>query len=229
MVSEPWLGEELSVNRAVLQRLRQTILDGTLKPGERLHQQKLAAEYRVSRIPIREALQRLAAEGLVVIRPQRGAFVHSLNPSEIQEAYEMRAALEGMLAGMAIREIGPEGIAEMEAIIERAEALDLDTSDASLWTGLNRDFHLTLYRNAPKPEFIKLIDKYFHQTTATITLYMNLTAKPGKLNAEHRAILEAVRQGDQVAARRLTEEHILGAGFSLVSYFHRPPSSAAAR
>src|SRR4051812_43907 len=81
-----------TVNDATTGQIRAWILNGRLKPGERLHQEQLAVDLGVSRMPVREAIRQLAAEGLVQLIPHRGAFVSSLDPDEIRELYEVRAA-----------------------------------------------------------------------------------------------------------------------------------------
>lgn len=213
--------EDPPSNRLVLHHLRQAIIDGTFRPGDRLHQEDLASEFGVSRIPIREALQRLAAEGLVVLRPQRGAVVRELHPAEIQEIHEIRAALEGMLVKIAVDSVGLVDIARMEALLRVMDGMDGESDDMRVWASYNRDFHFTLYNVALRPHFIKLVDEYYRQTTRYIILYVALTATLEASNAQHHLIFDAVRDRDGDRARQVTERHIISAGVDIIDHFRK--------
>src|SRR5207237_3014802 len=122
MASEPALSrrptlENLTLWQRVYDHLREQILSGKLEPGAELAEVALSEQLGVSRGPIREAIGRLAAEGLVTVRPRRGAVVRSLSKDEFLELYQVREALEMMAVRLAVPKLEAEGIAELEELI----------------------------------------------------------------------------------------------------------------
>src|SRR5919198_3675039 len=103
----------------VHQHLREEIISGSLTPGAELQEMALAESLGVSRGPIREAIGRLAAEGLVTVRPRRGAIVRSLSKDEFLELYQVREALERMAVKLAVPKLEPDDVVQLEALIER--------------------------------------------------------------------------------------------------------------
>src|SRR5438445_13808942 len=101
-----------SLSAAVVERLTEKILSGELREGEQLRQDAIATEFQISRIPVREALSHLAAEGLITIVANRGAVVSALSPSEIMELFETRAVLECYMLRCAIPKLKEEGVKE---------------------------------------------------------------------------------------------------------------------
>src|SRR5215813_10508005 len=118
----------------VLYRIRM----GTYKAGHRLIPEEIAAEINTSRMPVREAFRRLASEGLLVIRPNRGALVRGLDVDEMEEVFCMRGALEGLAARMAMPKITPEHVAELTRLIDVMERLEQDVQQ---WVTAHRNFH----------------------------------------------------------------------------------------
>src|ERR1700740_1706117 len=111
-----------SLAAAVVERLRDKILHGELREGEQLRQDAIAAEFQISRIPVREALSHLAAEGLITIVANRGAVVSAVSPEEIMELFETRAVLECHMLRCAIPNMKPADFQKAEKILERYEA-----------------------------------------------------------------------------------------------------------
>jgi len=120
-----------SIEEVVTNALREAILSGELRPGERLLQEQLADQLRVSRIPLRDALRRLEAEGLVRIGPRRGAEVASLSPDDVREVYDIRISLEPELMRRAIAALGPGDITRLVEMSERMDAPDDHARTAS--------------------------------------------------------------------------------------------------
>ena len=121
------------------QKLREAILLGHLKPGDKLDQNEIAELLGISRSPVRDALRTLAAEGLVEVIPHRGAAVAELSADEVEEIFLIRRILEGMAARLATQRIGPAQIAELQAVLDEID----QTSDLDGWLELNRRFHHT--------------------------------------------------------------------------------------
>src|SRR3954468_22605360 len=117
MASDAARLENLTLWERVHSFLREEILANRLEPGAELQEVALSAQLGVSRGPIREAIGRLAAEGLVTVRPRRGAVVRSLSKDEFLEAYQVREALEWMAAGLAVPRLGDEGVVELERLV----------------------------------------------------------------------------------------------------------------
>ena len=129
-----------SLSAVVSEQIRGRILDGTLKPGERLVEDRLSAEFGVSRVPVREALRGLSAEGLVTLLPHRGATVVEVTPETVTELVEVRALLEGLNARLAAQRHDPEIVAQLEETLARGnEAAKAGTAEEL--ARLNAEFH----------------------------------------------------------------------------------------
>src|SRR6202167_3408200 len=122
-----------SLAAAVVERLRDKILHGELREGEQLRQDAIAAEFQISRIPIREALSHLAAEGLITIVPNRGAVVSALSPQEIAELFEARAVLECYMIRQAISHFEEGDFQHAEEVLKQFENSLEDDSEIRNW------------------------------------------------------------------------------------------------
>lgn len=190
--------------------LRARILEGELAPGSRLHQAELSAELGVSRTPLREALSRLAAEGLVEALPQRGARVAGIGVSDMEEAYRARLVIEPAAAAMAAAEPVPASLEEMErAIAEHRRNLD----DAFAAFDANRAFHMALVEACGNQFLVRFAEMLWVGRLGR-TIYLAQDEPPDFIRRdadEHAAIAAAIRTGDGERARRLTHDHILAA------------------
>ena len=216
----------LTLTDAATQALRQRILAGRLRAGEPLRQEALAADLGVSRIPLREALQRLEAEGLVALLPHRGAVVAALPIEDARELFELRALIESDL----IRRAVPLSTATDHAAAQLAAehfAATLQAGDIASLGDANLAFHLALYRPAARPCTFEVFQRLHQQCDRLLRLQLTLTGGGARAVREHKAIAAAVRRGDAAAAAELTHQHILGAGERLVRALEaRHPSGA---
>lgn len=206
---EPRLGESHSpLTRLVMESLRERILTGALPGGERLVEGRLSEELGVSRMPVREALRQLAAEGLVTIEPRRGASVTEFTEEQVRELVEVRATLEGLNAKLAAKRHDPSQIAELERIL--AEGVQMaETGDALTLTLQNQRFHDAL-GNIAANSVLRDIMRSLRDRTALIFAPMNRVR--GKQNwEEHAAILRAVIAGDAELAALLATRHVYSA------------------
>jgi DNA-binding GntR family transcriptional regulator len=188
----------------VADRLREAILRGQLKPGQKLDQNELAELLNVSRSPVREALRTLAAEGLVEVYPHRGAVVAELSPEEFEEISIIRVVLEGMAARLAAPHIDDERIALLTDVLAELE----NTTDLDRWVELNRRFHITIYQAVHRPRLLSFIENLRITMTPYIRQYI---ASDEHLNAArigHRRILEACINRDENRAQEETERHL---------------------
>lgn len=199
--------ENRTLAEQVYQYLRTEILNERFAPGSELSEVAIAEQLGISRGPVREAMGRLRAEGLVEVRPRRGAVVASLTRTEFLEAYQVRIALEVSAIRNGVPNSTPEAIAAIESLMsameERAKADDEDA-----FFDLNRKLHRAFCELAGNETLLGIYDRL----TARMVRYSHRSATlRGDLvssTAEHKAILKAVQAGDADEAARLMEEHI---------------------
>jgi len=207
MAVEP-LQIETVVDRVYV-ALRARIVTGELPRGTKLRQEALADELGVSRTPLREALRRLAAEGLVEFHPNRGARVAELQPGDVRAAYEARLAFEPGTARLAAERQSASQLSAMRTAIadQRRRGRTRGAYTAS------RAFHLALVRAAGNDYLVRFAEALWAPGLAE-AIYERQAANPDALRsdvAEHLAIVEAIEAGDGELAERLTREHIAAA------------------
>jgi DNA-binding GntR family transcriptional regulator len=208
--------------------LESAILTGRLKPRERLVEQELAEQLKMSRTPIREALRRLGERGLVRILPRRGAVVSDISPAEVENIYVVRSALEGLAARLAADHITPEEIQRVQEL-ETAHAQQATEGDVRALMVVNDQFHDAIYgavRNACLLDMIQQLRRQIH------TVRFNAWAQPERIArslAEHRQMMEALNRRDGDGLARLTEEHLRVAKESYLFHLGAQPAPAADR
>lgn len=200
--------------------IRERILRGHYPEGEPLRQDAIGAELGVSRIPVREALRQLEAEGLVTFNPHRGAVVSSLSLKQIRELFELRAHIEGDLIRRAVPNMTAEDHARAADILD-AYDVALHNGQVPVWGALNWQFHSTLYAPADRGLTMTMVHKLHQHSDRYLRMQLALTHGETRARHEHRAIAAAARKGDAAKAQRLLREHIIGAGRSLVSFLER--------
>jgi DNA-binding GntR family transcriptional regulator len=200
--------------------LRERILLGDLPEGTALRQAALAAELGVSRIPIREALRQLEAEGLVTFRPHVGAAVSSLSVPEIEEVFSLRALIETELLGRAVGHLGPEDLERAEDVLEVFEEA-FNRRDVAEWGTLNWEFHSALYSVALQPITTNVLEMLHRHCERYTRAQLALTRWETRAMAEHRQLLNLVRKADVAGAQVLLRSHILSAGEALASFLRK--------
>ena len=203
-----------------LEAIRERILSGAYPEGEPLRQDAIADELGVSRIPIREALRQLEAEGLVVFNPHRGAIVSSLSLDEIDEVFSLRADIETGLLRRAIPRLANEHLVRAGEVLARYEHA-LRVHDVLAYGELNWQFHSTLYDPAGRPVTLGIVRRLHHQSDRYLRMQLALTHGEHRANEEHRAILDAARRHDVRKGAVLLREHIIGAGRALSDFLRR--------
>jgi DNA-binding GntR family transcriptional regulator len=201
----------------VSETLRTAILTGTLDDGAALRQDDLAAAFGVSRMPIREALRRLEAEGLVDFQPHKGAIVALLPRDEIWEVYEMRVMAETFALRLSLPHL-------TVAAMDRAGALldELDTErDVTRLGLLNRQFHATLFSGAQRKRLAALIDQLHNAVDRYLRVLLTSLDYEQRSQDEHRAILAACRAGDVDGAVEALRRHLTGGGRVMVEFLKR--------
>jgi len=145
------------VQETVVDRIRDLIVSGQLKPGDRLRQDELATTFGVSTMPIREALRQLQAEGLVTFQPRRGAAVASLSVSDYEEIYRIREALEILACGWAAEDFDRIPIDDLRTILEEIEKAEAHPEDVYPRLQLVRDFFFTVFEASEKEHVLRIL------------------------------------------------------------------------
>jgi DNA-binding GntR family transcriptional regulator len=199
--------ENLTLWQRVHDHLREEILSGRLPAGSELQEVGLSTELGVSRGPIREAIGRLAAEGLVVVRPRRGAVVRALSKQEFLEAYQVREALEMMAVRLAVPRLEPAHFAALDELIG-AMARHAERSDVAGFFEANARFHAELFEASGNGKLQELYRQLLGQMGRYRRRSVALRGSLQRSVAEHRAIVRAARRGDVERAVHLMSEHI---------------------
>ena len=189
----------------VAERLRQKIFARELEPGSWIDEQRLAAEWGISRTPLREALKVLAVEGLVTMKVRRGAYVTEMSVQDVQQVYHVMALLESDAAGEVARQATPAQIAQLRALHDR---LEREVHQREFFFATNEAFHMQLLAIGG--------NRWSQQIVGDLRKVMKLNRhhslfKQGRLEeslAEHRALMDAIEQRDAEAARRLMRLHL---------------------
>ncbi|MEZ5669094.1 MAG: GntR family transcriptional regulator [Alphaproteobacteria bacterium] len=202
-----------SLNDMVTAALRDAILAGRFKPGERLVEDRIARMFGVSRNPVREALKTLRSEGIVEIAPRRGASVAALSVDEAREVIELRAALEGLCARLAARRCTPEAGRRMAEILRAGEAA-ASRNDLAALRDLNDAFHVALAEAGANRH---LADFMGTLRAKTYWLFARISEERARESwNEHAAILRAVLEADQELAALLASRHVSSVGDQLL-------------
>ncbi|MDO5603636.1 MAG: GntR family transcriptional regulator [Paracoccus sp. (in: a-proteobacteria)] len=187
--------------------LRYRILTGRLAPGTTLLETELAALLGLSRTPVREAVIRLAEEGLVTIRPRHGITVMAMTLSDVRDVLDVFSALEiravELVARRGLSDAEHAHLAQMLDRMERAtEAGDIDR-----WSDMDDDWHATTVALCGNPRLLRTLGDYWGQQYRARVLIQRLRPRPLVSDAEHRRILAAIAAGDPVAARDAHQAH----------------------
>ena len=184
--------------------LREMIINGELQAGERLVERDLAERFGISRIPMREAIQRLEREGLLDIFRNRGAVVRMLGASDVQEIYDMRVLLEGDAIYRSVKRFDDETLARAELV----HRLLGESSVPRRQGELNREFHALLYSCCGNERLLKAIAELPSQVERYERLQAMLLADTPSFQVEHEAILQACRERNARGARAMTVAHL---------------------
>jgi DNA-binding GntR family transcriptional regulator len=205
----------------VTERLRHAILAGKLTGGQTLRQEELAAQLGVSRIPVREALRQLEAEGFVVLQPHRGAVVATLSAEEAAEIYDIRAALEMQALRLAVPNLTAQALAQAEAILDKIDQLVEGEKGMARWAELNWQFHAALYAAAARPRLFELIRQLHDNVGRYLRGSLNLGAHAKPAQKQHRALLAACKKRDADAAVAILAQHLAATSQKLAQQLRR--------
>lgn len=216
VASQP-AASHIATQVSVADRIRTLILRRELRPGERLVQTELAEQFGVSRTPIREALYKLASDGLITFSPHKGASVADFSLSELEGIYSIRIAIEGYGAYLAAENITDPDIDELEALLNQMKEM-FQQGDRWRLLAVNRQFYTSLYAIAERPRLYELIMKHldladlYRRIAFAIDHYYRHTI------ADQEELLVKLRQRDPEAAERLTRIQLQKTLSSLVAF-----------
>jgi len=196
-----------STSDLIFDALRESILTGELGPGTQLIEKNLAAEFGVSKTPVREALHHLSHIGLVDLETAKGATVHTLTPDEIKDIWEMRQYLEPMALELSIPHLTESEIKQLNDCLDEARRA-LDTGEMKRLSQINTEFHELLYSKADNHLLVRWLDSLSDRRRLVSMSIWDIENNSDTEWQEHRAILDAVEEQDIETASQALKDHI---------------------
>jgi len=193
----------------VVEILREKILSGEIVAGQPLRQTALAEELNVSRIPVREALLQLEAEGLVSFEPHKGASATELNLSQVDELFELRSMLEGDLLATSLVNITDDALTQATEILANLDSALGKENAANTWSELNSEFHNCLYSGASRPQTANLVNILNKNADRYIRMHLLWAGGISKAGPEHAELLAFCKARDIDNAVAKLKQHIL--------------------
>jgi len=191
----------------VFENLREAILEGKVKPGQRLMEVQLAEQLGVSRTPIREAIRKLELEGLVVMVPRKGAYVADVSFKDILNVLEIRASLESLAASLAAERMTEDELQALEMkSYEFNKALERDDTEAMIQKDV--ELHDIIYKSTRNDRLISIVESLREQVQRFRVTYITDKNRFTNLTLEHQRIIEAISNRDGEAAKKYAGEHI---------------------
>lgn len=198
----------------VTKRLREEILNGNLKKGERLVQEEWAGKLGVSRMPIREALRQLEHEGLVKLEPHKGAIVTPITKDDIEEIYHSRLLLESLAVEKSLAYLTEEDIQEIESLLLKMESFNIATENIDYYVQVHDQFHKSLRKRSPWARVDSMVDRLGISPIAPSLLVGHYS----ETQRDHRLIFEAIKRKSASEVRLAVEYHILRTKNHLIEY-----------
>jgi DNA-binding GntR family transcriptional regulator len=205
-ISDPVGLRDNVASHRIADRLRIEILGGVLAPGTRIRQEDLADRFGASRIPVREAIRMLHADGLITMVANSGAWVSRLTLEECVEAYSIRERLEPLLLRTSMPQLDAADIDRMTTLAAEMEA----NSDVDFFMATDREFHMTSYSGAPQGSLWDIIHRLWNTTQHYRRAFATLVGVQGigVTHLEHHLLVDCIRRGDLDDAERVLVMHI---------------------
>jgi DNA-binding GntR family transcriptional regulator len=215
-----------SAQRKAYEFIREQILSGDYEGGDHLNPLTIAERLGISRMPVREAIRQLDTEGLVTIRPNRGAIVTILTAAEVNEIFEMRAVLEALAARLALPQLRGEVLEELEIFCQR---MDRVRNDPKIWIERHNKFHNYLCRQSGRPRLTMEIDRLRTAAQPYLLMYISVYHLTEMPSFEHQTILDAIRSGNTTLLEVCVRDHVMSAGYGVIEHLKRRDESIAAK
>lgn len=201
------LNDYQPLREVIFNTLREAIIMGELKPGERLMEVHLAEKMGVSRTPVRESIRKLELEGLVTMVPRKGAFVSTLSSKDIMDVLEIRASLDALATGLAAERIKDSELKELDNVhsqfvnnIEKGNLQGIIKKDV--------EFHEIIYRSSRNDRLIQIASNLREQVQRYRVVYLKGYSNTAGILDEHTRIIKAISSRDPKLAASIAEEHI---------------------
>ena len=207
----------MTASAFAIARLREAILNGEIKPGERLQQHLLASQLGLSHVPLREAFQRLEFEGFIAINPRRGAFVIPLTASDAEEIFELRVNLETSALRASVPRLSAEELVAATEICREGDRV----RDKLVYGELNWQFHRAIYAGCRRARTLNLVEALWRNASRYSMLLRHRDPYLRQSQQEHWDILGAADRRDTELACRLLRTHIEGAASRILKLFEK--------
>lgn len=201
------MNEYLPLRDVVFNTLRDAILKGELEPGERLMEIQLAERLGVSRTPIREAIRKLELEGLVLMIPRKGAEVAKISEKSLRDVLEVRRSLEELAAELACQRMDAEALKDLEDA-QKAFIQAVESGETMTMAEADEHFHDVIYMGTGNTRLVQILNNLREQMYRYRLEYLKDTHSHEKLDGEHQAIFENIRNGDKEAVCTMVGQHI---------------------
>ena len=201
----------------VFEHLRNSILNGDLKPGERLMEVQLAEQLGVSRTPVREAIRKLELEGLLIMVPRKGAYVADVSVKDILDVLEVRSVLEGLAAALAAERMTEEELEELELISYHFKRC-IENGDTEGMIERDMQFHDRILNSTRNVKLIQIAHGLQEQVQRFRVTYFSEYHKSDALLSEHQAVLEAIANRDASQAQQVAQYHIDMLGNTIIKF-----------
>ena len=209
------------LRKQVYEVLRETILSGKLKPGEKITEVEIAEKLNVSRTPVREAIRMLELEELIVIVPQRGVFVAGVKSiKEINDIFEVRAKLEGLAAKLAAQNITEDQLKKINSYAEKIKEC-INDNDLQRSIEIDISFHQAIYEAANNKWLQKMLDSLFEKITRFRASSLGQEGRMKSALKEHKELCQAFDDKNGDKASKLARQHIEKARQSVVQVFEK--------
>ncbi|MET9346520.1 GntR family transcriptional regulator [Streptomyces termitum] len=215
-----------SLRDRVYVELRERIIEAAYPAGTRLIEREIAEELAVSRVPVREAMQRLEGEGFLTTQPRRGSVVADFGPREAAHLFDVRENLEGLAARLAARNATPAGLRDLERLLERARRAG-GAGRLREAVSLNADFHQRLVGLSGNPLLVDLMAPLDSRLRRLFRLTSADADGDDPMCGEHERLFAAVRDGDEEAAEALARAHVSGTRASALRLLAEAAEGAA--
>jgi DNA-binding GntR family transcriptional regulator len=195
------------LSEKIATEIRSAVLSGEMRPGMRIRQELLAAHFGASRIPVREALKQLENEGLVVLAPNRGAWIADVNSEESIEVYKIREAVEPLAIFESVPNLTDADIDSLDTTVRDLESV----TTLEDYIQLDREFHLRTYSRARMPQLLAMVERFWNSTQHFRRQFVKETFAKGGLpfsDPQHLLLMDAIRGRDAEAAQVLVRLHI---------------------
>jgi DNA-binding GntR family transcriptional regulator len=201
------LNDYKPLREVIFNTIREAIIVGELRPGERLMEVQLADKMGVSRTPVREAIRKLELEGLVEMIPRKGAHVAEVSVKDIMDVLEVRASLDGLATGLAAERMTEDDIKELKHIFNQfSNYVEKENLQGSIKKDV--EFHDVIYRSSRNEKLVQIANNLREQVQRFRVIYLKGYGSQKNIVKEHAEIIEAITSKNAELARRVAQEHI---------------------